>query len=688
MHKDPFKFRFIAGSRQCTTKPLSQLLTIALQKIKEDRERYCEVIYRRTGVNMMWILKNSGSLLDKLKKENINKATHISTWDFSTLYTTIPQNELKSRMKKLIYSSFPADMHYINISPFRTYFSQQPSTNKNYTSWTNYQFYDAFEFLIDNIYIKFGDDIFQQTLGIPMGTDCAPVVADLFLHTYEFDFLNNLIKRKKFSLAKKFSLIFRYIDDLICINNEDFEKYISKIYTTDHLELKETTEGDREASYLDLMVSITPDGRLEFRLYDKRDQFNFYIVNFPYMDSNIPVKPAYGVYNSQLVRYARACTHYKDFLTRHRLLVMKLTKQGYQDKFLKRNFISFYNKHQTLVSKYDVDVAVHIKEGIYNLFKQSSVSDSSKKITSSASVVQSSRHTSPSDTPWVPVGLRNLGMSCYLNAVLQCIFKCETITSFLRWSKNSTSDRIIVSILELMKGATDIADFHDLLITADEFFDHLGIQQDAHEALLKFLEVLHIRTIINQSEDLGLSQPLSQSSQTTTSAVKLAFQGSYRVTSECSLCQKCNTFVETFQEIPINYNNDVCCGIRNSLAEKVHKLCQGCSRDAPHCIKRSVWQQPKVTIVRINRFKQMSSGRISKNHNKVCVSELLSFDGYKGKLIGVISHIGSSLSSGHYVSYVRIDSTWYRCSDEQITEPAFSEFCDSGESYILFYQKV
>ena len=84
----------------------------------------------------------------------------------------------------------------------------------------------------------------------------------------------------------------------------------------------------------------------------------------------------------------------------------------------------------------------------------------------------------------------------------------------------------------------------------------------------------------------------------------------------------------------------------------------------------------------------MSSGRISKNHNKVCVSELLSFDGYKGKLIGVISHIGSFLSSGHYVSYVRIDSTWYRCSDEQITEPAFSEFCDSGESYILFYQKV
>ncbi len=637
---------------------------------------------------MMWILKNSGSLLEKLRQENITKATHISTWDFSTLYTTIPQDELKTRIGKLIESAFPPNTHYINISPFRTYFSAEPAKNDNYVSWTHYQFREAFEFLIDNIYTKFGDDVFKQMLGIPMGTDCAPVVADLFLYTYEFEFLYKLTKQKKHFLAKKFNLIFRYIDDLICINNEDFEKYINKINTTKHLKLKETTESDKEASYLDLLVSITPDGRLEFRLYDKRDQFNFFIVNFPYMDSNIPVKPAYGVYKSQLVRYARACTHYKDFLTRHRLLVIKLTKQGYQDKFLKKNFISFFNDHKTLISKYGVDVAVHIKEGIYNLFKQSAVSDSSGIITSSSSVVHNSRHTFTSDTPWVPLGLRNLGMSCYLNAVLQCIFKCETITSFLKWSKNSNSDRIIQSVSELMKGNMDIADFHGLLITTDVFFDQLGEQLDAHEALLCFLDILHIRTKVDLSEELGLSQPLSQSSQTLTSAVTSTFHGSYNVSSECSLCKKRSTLVETFQEIPIDYNSDVCLGVKNSLVEKIHKVCKCCSHDAPHCIKKSIWQQPKITIVRINRFRQMSRGRISKNHNKVCVSQLLSFDNFKGKLIGLISHIGSSSTSGHYVSYIRGDSTWYRCSDEKVIELTFSDFCDSGESYILFYQKV
>ena len=84
----------------------------------------------------------------------------------------------------------------------------------------------------------------------------------------------------------------------------------------------------------------------------------------------------------------------------------------------------------------------------------------------------------------------------------------------------------------------------------------------------------------------------------------------------------------------------------------------------------------------------MSSGIFSKNHNKIDILSLLALDRFKGQLIGVISHIGSSLSSGHYVSYVSMGSTWYICSDEQVTELEFSEFSQSGESYILFYQTL
>ncbi len=686
MHKDPFKFRFIAGSRQCTTKPLSKLLTKALQKIKEDRERYCEAIYRKTGVNRMWIVKNSASLLEKLKNEKITKATHVSTWDFSTLYTTIPQQELKERICKLIDKAFDRpEIHYINISPFRTYFSDTPSEKENYVSWNVCQMREAFRFLIDNIYVKFGDDIFKQTLGIPMGTDCAPVVADLFLHTYEYDFLEKLTKKKQLHIASKFNLTFRYIDDLISINNDAFEDYISDIYQTktSNLELKKTTESDKEASYLDLMISITRNGELESSLYDKRDEFNFKIVNFPYLDSNIPVKPAYGVYNSQLVRYTRACTHYKDFLTRHRLLVIKLMSQGYQQKFLKRSFISFFDNHKDLISKYDVTVAVHIKEGIFNIFKSSAVSGFSQQ-KSSTNVIQNSLPAS--STSWIPTGLRNLGNSCYLNAILQCIFKCETVTKFLRWSKNARSDMLIQSMFGIMEDNKEIAEFHDILITTEVFFDQLGVQQDAHEALLYLLNILHLRTKVDQREELGLSQELSQSSQMVTSAVTSTFHGSFKVSSECSQCQKRSTCIETFQEISIECAREVGSGMKNSLVENVQKLCQSCSRNVSHCITKTIWQQPRITIVRINRFKQTSRGRVTKNHSPVCAGEHLHFDGFKANLIGIVSHKGSSSSSGHYVSYVSIDSEWYRCSDEQIARARFSEFSDSIESYILFYQ--
>ena len=81
------------------------------------------------------------------------------------------------------------------------------------------------------------------------------------------------------------------------------------------------------ASYFDCCL-CTDNGKLVTRLYDKND-FNFRIVNFPVLSSNIPSAPAYGVYVSQLVRYARACYKYQDFVDRGKLLTNKLFSRGY-----------------------------------------------------------------------------------------------------------------------------------------------------------------------------------------------------------------------------------------------------------------------------------------------------------------------------------------------------------------------
>ena len=92
MHKNPYKHRFIAGSSKCSTKPLSILLTKLLTHIKQGLQKYCETAYSRSGINQMWILKNSKELLEHLKSPTLNRVTSIKSFDFSTLYTTIPHH--------------------------------------------------------------------------------------------------------------------------------------------------------------------------------------------------------------------------------------------------------------------------------------------------------------------------------------------------------------------------------------------------------------------------------------------------------------------------------------------------------------------------------------------------------------------------------------------------------------------
>ena len=197
------------------------------------------------------------------------------------------------------------------------------------------------EFLVDNIYVRFGRQLFRQMVGIPMGTNCAPLLADLFPYSYENEFLDKLKKEGKRKLARKFNVSYRYIDDLISFNNKRFKEFISDIYPKE-LTISETTESASIASYLDLLFIRDKNNNITTKLYDKRDVFGFHIVNFPSMSSNIPSAPAYGVYASQLIRYARCCSNYSDFLLRHRALVTRLLSQGYKVNRFSNTFKKFY----------------------------------------------------------------------------------------------------------------------------------------------------------------------------------------------------------------------------------------------------------------------------------------------------------------------------------------------------------
>ena len=123
------------------------------------------------------------------------------------------------------------------------------------------------EFLVDNIYVRFGGQLFRHTVGIPMGTNCALLLADLFLCSYENEFLDKLIKEGKRKLARKFSLSYRYIDDLISFNNKRFNEFISDIYPKE-LTISEITESTSVASYLDLLFTRDDNNNITTKLYD------------------------------------------------------------------------------------------------------------------------------------------------------------------------------------------------------------------------------------------------------------------------------------------------------------------------------------------------------------------------------------------------------------------------------------
>ena len=115
----------------------------------------------------------------------------------------------------------------------------------------------------------------------------------------------------------------------------------------------------RKASYIDLHLEIDSEGRLRTKLYEKRDHYNFPILNFPFICSNIPAVPAYGVYSgiSQMIRYSRACGSYQDFHDRVLLLTRKLLNQGFLLVKLKSSLPKFYGRLHDLFDRYGISVS-------------------------------------------------------------------------------------------------------------------------------------------------------------------------------------------------------------------------------------------------------------------------------------------------------------------------------------------
>ena len=149
--------------------------------------------------------------------------------------------------------------------------------------------------------------------------------------------------------ASQFIFTYRDIDDALSINNPDFENYLGQMYPSE-LEIKDTTESKTFASYLDLLLSIGRGGQLHTSLYDKRYDFNFHITNSPFLSSNMPSSPVYGVFISQHIRYVRACRFHECLILRTVRLSNKLFGQGYVKERLRSSLRKVYGQYGDLIN--------------------------------------------------------------------------------------------------------------------------------------------------------------------------------------------------------------------------------------------------------------------------------------------------------------------------------------------------
>ena len=137
---------------------------------------------------------------------------------------------------------------------------------------------------------------------------------------------------------------------------------VNRIYPPE-LQLNKANTSDSEAPFLHLHLSISK-GFVSSKIYDKRDGFDFDIVSFPFLDGDFPRSTSYGIYLSQLIRFARVSSHVADLNGRNKSLTAKLLQQGYRYHKLRKTFSKFYRRHYELISKFNVGLKTLLHQGL------------------------------------------------------------------------------------------------------------------------------------------------------------------------------------------------------------------------------------------------------------------------------------------------------------------------------------
>ena len=343
-HKPKLSQRFVVSYSSCVIKPLARNIPLGLKAVYKQICSYSNMIYKGTGINRNWIINNNAPILDCFDNlSQFSRAMNIQTFDFATLYTNLNHDVIKTALSSVIRLAFKHSKRkciaiYSKSSAFVN------STRDGTWYFDESSLVDAVNYLMDNCYFTLGHLIFRQIIGVPIGVDPGPYIANLTLWFFENKYLEKLYKTDYFS-AKLLNRTFRLIDDITAVNADGvFQKHLDKIYPSS-LFLNNENLIDSRAHVLDLDININ-NGSFEVCLYDKREDFPFDIVQFAPASSNVPRNILYGVFGTQVIRYFRICSNFDHYENRISKLIQIFLDLGYNKQLLKNVYYRSYYKHK------------------------------------------------------------------------------------------------------------------------------------------------------------------------------------------------------------------------------------------------------------------------------------------------------------------------------------------------------
>jgi hypothetical protein len=299
----------------------------------------------------MWIADNFDDVLRKIDSINTRTiARSTKQFDFSTLYTSLPIKFVIDQLNWCFEKAYNGGKKkFISIYSSNAKFVQNPKEGT--LSFTCEKLKNVFKFVVEHAYFSFGNTVLLQKTGIGMGWDPAPFVANLALYATEHKFQERLSK-EDYSAAKQNNKNSRFIDDINTLNNGVFEDQIKEIYPQEITCNRENLT-DVSGHFLEVDITIK-DGKFVTKIFDKRDDFNFKIIKFPHIKSNIPDCIVFNTFISQLVRIARVCSSFQEFQKIFKVLIQNFNENGCPNEILLRRAKKAFLANSETFSKFKV----------------------------------------------------------------------------------------------------------------------------------------------------------------------------------------------------------------------------------------------------------------------------------------------------------------------------------------------